>query len=266
MQESSTKLLDRYFAALRVLSHWTEHAPFEQYGGTVRGATWVFTDLVDWSAQSGQTAERVRAAFERLRRIDWEILHLADGLKSDYILARRFVEGDARAGAALFRVGYPNGELATRLSWVRLMRWEPYRELRMLNIETNDALPRLSTHETWLREGVGIAGDRRTRNWYKREFPPLGAALEIHDLGTMADLALALFETNRRAALLRLAWLATGSNMANCRGRWRSSSTGFLNSCRAILIPGSTSCIFPTGFRNPRRSSKPPTSKKCVTR
>ena len=197
--------LDRYFAALRVISHWTEQLPFGQYLLTVRDATLVFTELVEWSAQSGQTAERVRAAVERLRGVDWEILHLADGLKSDYILARRFVEGDHGAGVALFGSKNSAGIMAQRLFWDRLMPWEKHRELRRLNLETNRALSRLSMLEGWLRSGVGIAGDLPRRHPYWREFPPFRAALEIIDLGAAAETQLALFETNRRAALLRLA-------------------------------------------------------------
>jgi hypothetical protein len=200
--------LDRYFAAFRVISQWTEHMPFEAYWDLVREAKWVFSELVDWSAASGQTAQRVRAGVERLGGVDWRILHLEDGLKSQYILARRYVEGDDGAGEALFDSKGSGAIVATRLFWDRLLPWEKYRELRRLNGATRQALVHLTALEQLLRDGQGIGEERARPHSYWNEFPPFFAAGTMNESANDLASKLALFEANRRAALLRMALVA----------------------------------------------------------
>ncbi len=43
-------------------------------------------ELPFWAAQQGQTSEQISKAIEMLKETDGGILHLSDGIKSDYIL------------------------------------------------------------------------------------------------------------------------------------------------------------------------------------
>ncbi|MEX0675663.1 MAG: hypothetical protein WD063_01220 [Pirellulales bacterium] len=195
--------LDRYFAALQAVSHWTEHAPYSRYNFTLPEVKLILSALAEWSAQRGQSTERVRAAFERLRGIDWQMLHLADGVKSNYILARRFLDGDQAAGAVLF--GSPNAyEVAFRSFWDRLLPWEKYHELRALNLATNNSLRYFRQLEITLRVGEAVVDFLHERRYWPT-FPPFQTYTEINNLSSEAAWELVEIEAHRRATLLLLA-------------------------------------------------------------
>ncbi len=152
--------LDRYFSALRVVSHWADYALQDSATEPQRIAQRVFSELADWAAQKGQTAERIGTAIKRLQTTDAGILHMDDLLKSDYIVARRAVWGDLRAWMVLYGDTKVDRGMTEWILWGKLMPWERYRGERMLNLITEAALARLQQIRFAVTHYSGAPDDR----------------------------------------------------------------------------------------------------------
>jgi hypothetical protein len=216
--------LDRYFSALRADSHLGEFPGSHLDRADDAGRA--FSQIANWAAQKGQTAERIDAALDRLRGIDSSVLHLDENLKWDYVFARRLVLGDDRA--MFYSDSTNQHSIGSEIFWGRLMPWERQRGLRMLNLLTATALDRLQIMRRAIAERTGVvrylvpdysdsnsAGffdaaynvfespERREKaDWLWTTHPDLQ---RIGFWGILAASALAEFETSQRATMLRLA-------------------------------------------------------------
>jgi hypothetical protein len=114
----------------------------------------VFGEISSWAWHQGQTPERLRGAIRKLQAVDNTIFPLDDRLKSTYIVAARYVSGDATAWGSL-----PHGDqgLSPAMLWPKLMPWEKYRGQRVLNEITAVGLQRLDLMRKELAEGLGVA-------------------------------------------------------------------------------------------------------------
>ena len=63
------KALERYFVALTIVSQWGQHAALNtRLNGVTYPAVRIFKEITQWGARSGQTAQRIEGAIERLQR------------------------------------------------------------------------------------------------------------------------------------------------------------------------------------------------------
>jgi hypothetical protein len=200
--------VDRYFAAIRMISHWQQHTAA---GPDMRWPSaflmkLVFRDLRRWSAQAGQTPERIRGAIDRLSAMDGSILHVEDGLKSNYIRAQRALEGDSADIAAL--VGQPP-YLTLLLLRLRLP-WERERELRGERLSTVNILEYLKEFRAKLSGGEEIKNDVPPYDSGRLNGYPLLTDFWLVNevLGIHAMVELAEFEESKRATLVVLALAA----------------------------------------------------------
>ncbi len=196
--------LDRYFEALRMIGHWRQHRASRIQNYINYGATFyidmVLPHLVAWwSTQPGQTPERINGAIARLSALDDSMLHLDDGLKSNYLLVQRALEGDPSELAAL--IG-KQPSLTWHLLRLRLP-WERRREERLSVLSTDDALGRVESTRVTLSRGKGIF-----------DFQPISLSRHIDSpsywlsnnyWGIEAIVELGKFEAQKRATLLLLA-------------------------------------------------------------
>jgi hypothetical protein len=157
--------LDRYFDIFQTASHLSDHQPFDaiDWGAhTVGGHVSVtFGELPYWAAQKGQTSDRIRAAIERLEKLDDHIFHFDEGLKANYIIVRRYLAGDSTIQQMFFswqmlalrnRNDYNQAsETAKQILWSTLMPWENNRALRLANLLTAKALDKLQQVRSALR-------------------------------------------------------------------------------------------------------------------
>lgn len=194
-------VLDRYFVALRMVSHWQQHrasdAFREPYTYVIDS---VFRELRRWSAQAGQTPERIKAAIERLNAVDNSMLHVEDGLKSKYICARRSLRGSSADVAALvgerpyftlllFRLGLP---------------WERTRELRGQKFSTVNVLEYLKEFRAKLSHSEAVVNELPAQG--SGGINPLTVLTDFWQLydifSTQAIVELAEFEEEKRATLI----------------------------------------------------------------
>ena len=198
--------LDRYFASVRMISHWQQHtaARPDMSWSSVFLMELVFRELRRWAAQAGQTPERVKGAIERLSAIDGSLLHVEDGLKSNYIWARRALEGDSADMAAL--VG-EHPYLTLLLLRLRLP-WEKERELRGERLSTVNILEYLKEFRAKLSDGEEIANDVPSNDPGRlNRYPLLTDFWLVNNevIGRVAMVELADFEESKRATLIVLA-------------------------------------------------------------
>ncbi len=82
----------------------------------------------------GQTSKRIREAIGRLQALPDDFLHPGDAWKSEYVLMRRFFNGEdvyeILDGDYSF---WKRFDLSSQLLWNRLFPWEKYRQLRTLD-------------------------------------------------------------------------------------------------------------------------------------
>jgi hypothetical protein len=196
--------LDRYIAALRMISHWQQHKTANAYmDSTIFEIDLVFRELRRWAAQAGQTPERIKAAIDRLSAVDSSVLHLEEGVKSNYIRARRVLDGDSADMAVLVSERPYFTLLLLRLR----MPWEKEREMRGQKESTVSLLEYLKEFRANLSRGEEIGS----------HLPPVGSGglnpytiltdfWQLNDLvSTQAVIELAEFEESRRATLIVLA-------------------------------------------------------------
>jgi hypothetical protein len=138
-----------------------------------------------------------------LSALDDSVLHLGDGLKSNYILVQHALRGSQTELAALFN-NQPNP--TAELLRLRLP-WEKAREERLSKVSTNLSLQQVeSLRETLADEksclyAVSSSSDYSRRDHYLS--PPL--FLSNYYWGMQAADELAEFEQRRRATLILLA-------------------------------------------------------------
>lgn len=210
--------LDRYFAALRAISHWSQDyasrwilrfansddqpLPADEMGR-------VLEELPYWAAQPGQTVQRIRAAVDRVRSLHSSMLHLDDGLQSAYLVARRYAMGDYAAAGALLGYWANNSDADARVVWGKLMPWEKYRQARALDQTTRGVLGNLQWIRSLLRNGDGVitslpADPNHFFNYDEWSSLYL-ASVAIQRFGQLATEELAEFEEWQRATVLLLA-------------------------------------------------------------
>lgn len=223
---------DRLLATLRLTCHlgrtdiiWDGRQPYDDR---------IFDRCVDWAAEIGQSAKRIDAAIKRLAAIDIGDLRLEEQIEWKYAYARhKLLDGDG----VLFP--NPDGSSSERnaadVRWLTLMPWERERAVRMLNLLTATAFERLQlikldiSHsmpiyyfvtDSWSEFDVNNFLVRvRPRWWWgdvdeaQRQVDLLRTTRptdlpQIGYFGFRAAWAMTKFETNRRAALIRMALIA----------------------------------------------------------
>jgi hypothetical protein len=187
--------LERYLSTLRVAGHLRRRANLSGCAEAVE--LWVQEYLPYWATRPGQTPERVLAA---ARRADDVVAASprTDCIKSQYLLARAYLEGDPQAMAHF--IPDERDRLLAQAT-IRCLFWERTRTLRALNVWTADAMEVCSRAESSAAKGERIAsatGGRTTSEWWTRitQATPLWPRLpDVTSLRhTMANL-----ETHRRA-------------------------------------------------------------------
>lgn len=191
--------LDRYFATFTMQRQLSDHAPRMWDDSNEPGWT-TFQRLTRWSAQSGQTAEKLRAATHRLQKLG-DVPNSEDGIKADYILCRRFLNLDQRV-FDMFAEG--DGSYTTRrLLQIRLMPWERVREQRQLDQMANSWLLYLHGVIQEMKAGHSV-WNQATRYRHDLYASPLGVASSLMRWSNAAVCDTIAFEANRRATQLVL--------------------------------------------------------------
>jgi ABC-type transport system involved in multi-copper enzyme maturation permease subunit len=150
--------LDRYFAALAIISQWSNLTASRATGRISFDylVNSVFLQFPRWGAKQGQTVERIKGAILRLRGWNDNALHVDDGLKSNWVMLREFLAGSRSANEALSEVG--NGTTRQNL-WLTLLPWETARERRRLNVLTAGSLNHLDGLRQKLEHGEAVVYD-----------------------------------------------------------------------------------------------------------
>jgi hypothetical protein len=227
--ESEGKLdeaLDRYFTALRIVSHLANHLQTSDSRERLSGVKLVFAELVAWAGHKDQTADGLRAAIKRFQGLDEDLLQLDDRLKSEYFVARRYVFGDPYAWDSLF--GRDRGGLMPPMHWPTLMPWEETHGLRALNWMSAGNFQRLEGLRRTLAINQGVVDYLpMLTGWHaaesiwdvnegwndaRRPQPEFASVAgltpqlwEVNDLGTFVAMVTAELAARRRGTLLLLA-------------------------------------------------------------
>jgi len=194
--------LERYAAALRMVSHWTAFEPtytYQMIWGE-RGAAQIMYELPFWAVQPGQTPERIGNAIEMLKVADGSILHVSDGIKSDYVLQRRAAHGDESA----FSISYLNSPgIFGRILRGKFMPGEQAYQLRLINLIANESLEVLGKVQSLIQSQGNVVDYLPSRNqyfiyrdneWYSQR-----------EEGWDASWILTDYEAGRRGTILQLA-------------------------------------------------------------
>jgi hypothetical protein len=227
--ESEGKLdeaLDRYFTALRIVSHLASNFQAADNRGRLSGVKLVFAELVAWAGHKDQTAEGLRGAIQRFQGLDDDLLRLDDRLKSEYIVARRYVFGDPNAWQALFDSG--RRDVMPPMHWPKLMPWEESRGLRALNwmsainfqnlewlrktlvanegaVHSLPLLPGWSSVEYFSNANEGWNDVWRPQPEFVSSAGLIPRLWDVSELGTFVDLVTVELAARRRGTLLLLA-------------------------------------------------------------
>ncbi len=205
-QGKFAEALEHYIAALRMVSQFSQFSSAWLTVICVKQADDILDELPTWAAQKGQTPAQIRTAIEKLKAVGGGILHLADGLKREYIVEDRGISHDESLLQAFFS-GNAGNALVFQDSLLRtLMPWEKYRRLRELNYLSQDGLSKLLQIQLMLDSGMAIAGfyHRDLFSWYRLPITATWAA-QFSYFCNEAPRVLAKFETTRRATMIILA-------------------------------------------------------------
>ena len=123
--------LDRYLAALRVISDIYSSRLFYMSPLMLEDVRSIFLQIAHWAGQKGQTPERLRAAIGRLQATEVGTLRMEELVKNNYILTRRLVLGDSDLRQFYYPSNYPQ-LMEREVLWSTLMPWENDRALRVL--------------------------------------------------------------------------------------------------------------------------------------
>ena len=118
----------------RYLARIAEHSFFTILGRRLRTN---FHEITNWAAAKDQSVDQIKGAIQELQSLSGPFQALENRLKSDYIVYRRFVQGDR---SVLGMIGNSQ-DLQRELLWGRLMPWENDRAMRVLNQLTDTAAP-----------------------------------------------------------------------------------------------------------------------------
>lgn len=210
----SDEALDRYFAALRMLSHWTENNAtrfsFLQHSSATLMML-VLDQIPKWATREGQSVEHLRRAIARLNGLDANQLHDDEGLKAAYLVMHRIAMGDTAAAAVLFgdEPGHPG--LEEMFLYQTLLPWEKYRETRSLNRKTHESLARLAFVRKCLAHGNGIVDETAPSQlyfYYRNAQTPFQIAPMMPYMCTSAVSEMVQLEDCRRATTLLVALVA----------------------------------------------------------
>jgi hypothetical protein len=187
----------------------------------------------------------------RLRGVDSTILHLDEQLKASYLVAQRFIDGDANAGSVLHAY---EGSLESQLLVIRLLPWERERELRRLNNASSDAFERLRLMGKLLAQGDGVEDDvpDRYRYWRWQDREPLQAANAFADRAADARWELAFFEASRRGTMLVLALEAYRLEHGKLPESLDALVAEYFDKLPRDPYSGRDFVYFPQGFPRPR--------------
>ncbi len=194
--------LERYLSTLRVAGHLRRRATLSGNADAVE--LWVQEYLPYWAARPGQTPERVLAAVRRTDDVLAASPPRSDCVKSHYLLARAYLDGDPQAMAHF--IPDERDRLFAQAT-IRCLSWERTRTLRVLNVWTADAMEVCTRAETSAASGGRITsgtGGRTTSAWWSRvtQATPLWPSLP--DATSLCH-TLAHLETQRRATRSLLA-------------------------------------------------------------
>ncbi len=267
--------LERYLAALKVVCDLTDHtSDMSLTTGQYRleGVRLVFDHICQWASHDMQSPEQIRGAIEKLQAIENTILPVDDRLKSNYVVAQRYVFGDPTAWPAL--------ELDNRrqdprhppvMLWPKLMPWEMYHGQRVLNQMTARGLKCLDLMRKALAEGHGVADYLPTvPSWYSddqlympydwldaqygRQNEPYWLPSITPDLWSTAALdraaarGLAEFEAFRRGTILILALEAYRCEHGQLPGSLDALVGAYLDELPLDPYSGNEFCYFRNGI------------------
>jgi hypothetical protein len=264
--------LDQYFAALRVVSQLANNFQVADSRERLLGVKLVFAELVAWASHKDQTAEGLRGAIKRFQDLDHDLLRLDDRLKTEYIVARRYVLGDPSAWQALF--GRGSHDQMPPMRWPKLMPWEEDRGLRALNLISASNLQRLEAMRKTLAEHGGVVDELPLLpDWYSAEYiwnrnegwndvrrPPSEFAWvaeltpqlwEVNELGTFVDLVTAELAARRRGTLLLLALEAYRLGHGELPASLDNLVGSGLDALPHDPYSGRPFCYYPLGLPNP---------------
>jgi hypothetical protein len=205
-QETEGKLdesLDRYTAALRTISHMSAFRANNGRPWPVwyqQSAAQVLYELPYWAAQPGQTPDRIRTALEMLRTMDGGILHLEDGIKSDYIMQHRAIEGDEEA----FDICYGRSQgVFGRILRGKFMPGEHAYNLRMINWLTNQSLKTFEETRSLIDTDGNVVASMPSR--VSRYYDPYDVWFAQRRAGQEASWTFTEYEAGRRGTMLQMA-------------------------------------------------------------
>ncbi|REK09444.1 MAG: hypothetical protein DWQ37_18580 [Planctomycetota bacterium] len=156
--------LDRYFETLAMLSQWSA----DPWDYSLSGAARVIEEeLPHWAAAKGQTVERIRQAIARLADFSVRSEDALQPLYAFYAVDRRFLDEGKPPP-------YLGNNVTRMILWRRLLPWERYRALRLLNLMADTAVDRVDLVENRLAGGDSVAA----------VLPPWSGAKFYIDLGT----------------------------------------------------------------------------------
>jgi hypothetical protein len=158
--------LERYLSTLRVAGHLRRRAIASGSADAVE--LWIHEYLPYWASRPGQTPQRVLAALRRADDVLAALPPRSECVKSHYLLARAYLDGDPDAMAHFIP---DERERLLAQATIRCLFWERSRTLRVLNLWTADAMELCARAESSAASGGKIAldsGGRTTGSRWNR--------------------------------------------------------------------------------------------------
>ncbi|MFH1924780.1 MAG: hypothetical protein ABIP48_33440, partial [Planctomycetota bacterium] len=126
---------ERYLAILRFSAHLRRRTATPSYADLTELR--VYESLPDWATHADQTAERIRAAIEKLEPLQKDLSSPSDAIKSDYIRLERILAGDLDPTEFADFEHHPKYGTVLVMQW---LPWEKARTERVLNMVTAEDL------------------------------------------------------------------------------------------------------------------------------
>lgn len=141
--------LERHTAALRLCTHLRRRSPWPMWSDSVEIE--VHDSLATWAAEPGQTAERIRKAFEQIGELTEDVPSRTDSIKCEYLRLQRLLSADWEAWAE------ESGRREERILWpvvaLQALPWEQARGLRALNLVMSRDLSLVRRNEAAIARG-----------------------------------------------------------------------------------------------------------------
>jgi hypothetical protein len=240
--------LDRYIAALQMVSHWTAFEPAYNYQmlWIERGAAQVLYELPFWAAQAGQTPERIGKAIEMLKAADGSILHVSDGIKSNYILQQRAAHGDESASDILYQNS--RGDIFGRILRGKFMPDEQAYQSRLINLISNESLEIVDKVRSSIETHGNVVAYLPQRNRY---YGPNNDWYNQREEGWNASWILTEYEAGRRGTMLQLALEAYQLQHRALPSSLNDLVKNYLDALPTDPFSGNEFVYFPQGIPTP---------------